>query len=106
MDLGQIGKGLAGIGGLLAEVSLFTNLAGNTKHSVASGLAMIEIAAAMKIFASAVSSFGGMDLGRLGIGLSAIGAALAEVGKAMLLCPTVDSFCEGCRLRCHWCCHF
>lgn len=87
MDLGQIGKGLAGIGGLLAEVSLFTNLAGNTKHSVASGLAMIEIAAAMKIFASAVSSFGGMDLGRLGIGLSAIGAALAEVAIAANLMP-------------------
>ena len=87
MDLGQIGKGLAGIGGLLAEVSLFTNLAGNAKHSVASGLAMIEIAAAMKIFALAVSSFGGMDLGRLGIGLSAIGAALAEVAIAANLMP-------------------
>lgn len=87
MDLSQIGKGLVGIGGLLAELSLFTNLAGNAKHSVASGLAMIEIAAAMKIFASAVNAFGGMDLGRLSVGMVAIGAALAEIAISANLMP-------------------
>ena len=58
MEWSEIGKGLAGIGGLLAELAVFTNLAGNAKHVMSTGVALIAIGAAMKIFASAVKDFG------------------------------------------------
>ena len=39
MEWSEIGKGLAGIGGLLAELAAFTNLAGNAKHVMSTGVA-------------------------------------------------------------------
>lgn len=48
MEWSEIGKGLAGIGGLLAELAVFTNLAGNAKHVMSTGVALIAIGAAME----------------------------------------------------------
>lgn len=87
MDWSEIGKGLAGIGGLLAELAIFTNLAGNAKHVMSTGVALIAIGAAMKIFASAVKDFGQLQWDGIGRGLTAIGGALAEVAIAAKLMP-------------------
>ena len=87
MDWSEIGKGLAGIGGLLAELSVFTNLAGNAKHVMSTGVALIAIGAAMKIFASAVKDFGQLQWDEIGRGLTAMGVALAEVAIAVKLMP-------------------
>lgn len=87
MSWGEIAKGLTGVGALLAEVTAFTNLTGNAKHVVSTGLTLIEIAAAMKIFASAMSGFGSMSWEEIGRGLVAMGGALAEVAIAMNLMP-------------------
>ena len=57
MQWGEIGKGLTAVGALLLEVAAFTKLTGNAKHVISSGLALVEIAAAMKIFASAMGDF-------------------------------------------------
>ena len=62
-------KRLAGIGGLLAELAVFTNLAGNAKHVMSTGVALIAIGAAMKIFASAVKDFGQLQWDEIGRGL-------------------------------------
>ena len=87
MEWSEIGKGLAGIGGLLAELAVFTNLAGNAKHVMSTGVALIAIGAAMKIFASAVKDFGQLQWDEIGRGLTAMGGALAEVAIAINLMP-------------------
>jgi tape measure domain-containing protein len=87
MEWSEIGKGLAGIGGLLAELAVFTNLAGNAKHVMSTGVALIAIGAAMKIFASAVKDFGQLQWDEIGRGLTAMGGALAEVAIAVNLMP-------------------
>ena len=87
MNWGEIAKGLTSIGALLLEVAAFTKLTGNAKHVISTGLALIEIAAAMKIFASAMKAFGSMSWEEIGRGLTAMGVALAEVTLAMNLMP-------------------
>lgn len=87
MEWSEIGKGLAGISGLLAELAIFTNLAGNAKHVMSTGVALIAIGAAMKIFASAVKDFGQLQWDEIGRGLTAMGGALAEVAIAVNLMP-------------------
>lgn len=87
MEWSEIGKGLAGLGGLLAELAVFTNLAGNAKHVMSTGVALIAIGAAMKIFASAVKDFGQLQWDEIGRGLTAMGGALAEVAIAVNLMP-------------------
>lgn len=87
MEWSEIGKGLAGIGGLLAELAVFTNLAGNAKHVMSTGVALTAIGAAMKIFASAVKDFAQLQWDELSRGLTAMGGALAEVAIAVNLMP-------------------
>lgn len=87
MDWSEIGKGLAGIGGLLAELAIFTNLAGNAKHVMSTGVALIAIGASMKIFASAVKDFAQLQWDEIGRGLTAMGGALAEVAVALNFMP-------------------
>lgn len=87
MAWSEIGKGLAGIGAFLLEVAAFTKLTGNAKHVISSGLALIEIAAAMKIFASATSDFSKFSWEQIAKGLVAMGGALAEVAIATKLMP-------------------
>lgn len=87
MNLGELAKGLGSIGVLLLEITAFTKLAGDTKGLAAAGFAMVEIGAAMKIFASAMADFGRMSLAEIGKSLLAMGVALAEVAVAMRAMP-------------------
>ena len=87
MEWSEIGKGLAGIGGLLTELTVFTNLTGNAKHVMSTGIALIAIGAAMKIFVSAIKDFSQLQWDELGRGLAAMGGALAEVAIAVNLMP-------------------
>lgn len=83
----EIGKGLTSVGVLLAEIAVFTKLTGNTKHVISSCLALIEIAAAMKIFASAMDDFGRFSWEQIAKGLVSMGVALAEVTVATKQMP-------------------
>ena len=87
LDFGQLVKGLGSIGVLLAEITVFTKLTGNAKGLVSTGIAMIGIGAAMKIFASAMGDFGNLDWNQIAKGLVAMGGALAEVAIAMKVMP-------------------
>lgn len=87
MEWPEIGKGLTSVGLLLLEIVAFTNLTGNAKHVLSSGLALIEIAAAMKIFASAMADFGSFSWEQISKGLAAMGGALAEVAIATKVMP-------------------
>ena len=83
----DIGKGLAGIGGLLLELVGFTNLAGNAKHIISTGVALIAIAAAMKIFANTMNDMSHMSWEEIAKGLAAMGGALLIIVGAMNLMP-------------------
>lgn len=87
MNWDEIGKGLTSIGILLGEIAAFTNLAGNAKHVISTGIALTAIGAAMKIFASAVADFAKLQWEEIGRGLTAMGGALAEVAIAANLMP-------------------
>lgn len=87
LDFGQLVKGLGSIGILLAEITVFTKLTGDAKGLVSTGIAMIGIGAAMKIFASAMGNFGNLDWNQIAKGLVAMGGALAEVAIAMKVMP-------------------
>lgn len=87
MKWGEIGKGLTAVGALLLEVAAFTKLTGNAKHVMSSGLALVEIAAAMKIFASAMNDFARFSWEEIAKGFLAMGGALAEVAIATNLMP-------------------
>lgn len=83
----DIGKGLASIAVLLAEVTAFTKLTGNAKHVISTGVALIAIGAAMKIFASAVKDFSGIQWDEIARGLVAMAGALAAVTIAVTFMP-------------------
>ena len=87
MSWEEIAKGLAAIGGLLAEIAIFTKLTGNAKKVISTGIAMIAIAAAMKIFASAIEDFAYMSWEELARGLLGMAGALAAVVIALHLMP-------------------
>ena len=87
MQWSEIGKGLTSIGILLTEIAAFTNLTGNAKHVVSTGIALIAIAGAMKIMASAVEDFGSMQWDEIGRGLTVMAGALAEITLAVNLMP-------------------
>ena len=87
MQWSEIGKGLTSIGILLAEIAAFTNLTGNAKHVISTGIALIAIAGAMKIMASAVEDFGSMQWDEIGRGLTVMAGALAEITLAVNLMP-------------------
>lgn len=87
MSWENIGKGLSAIGGLLLEISAFTNIASYAKHITRTGLSMMLIAASLKILASVMADFGGMDWNAIGKGLAGMGGALAELAIAMRLIP-------------------
>lgn len=83
----QLTVGLTGVGALLAELAAFTKLLGGAKLNASTGLAIVEIAAAMKIFASAMADFGQMNVNGIAKGLAAMGGALAEVAVAAKVMP-------------------
>ena len=87
MSWGEIGKGLAAIAGLLAEIAIFTRLTGDAKHVISTGIALIAISAAMKIFASAAYDMAALTWSEIAKGLVAMAGALVAITIAMNLMP-------------------
>lgn len=83
----DIGKGLASIAVLLAEITAFTKLTGNAQNVISTGVALIAIAAAMKILASAVKDFSTMQWGEIARGLTTMAGALAAITVAVKFMP-------------------
>lgn len=87
MNWESIGKGLAGVAGILAEITLFVNLTGKAKKVVATGIALAAIAGAMKIFASVCSDFARLSWEGIAKGLVGMAGALTAVFVAAKLMP-------------------
>jgi len=83
----EIAKGLVGVGALLTEIALFTNLTGNASHVIATSASLVIIAAALKVLASAMGDFGTLSWEEIAKGLVAMGVALAEIAIAINLMP-------------------
>ena len=83
----DIGKGLASIAALLAEITAFTKLTGNAQNVISIGVALIAIAAAMKILASAVKDFSTMRWDEIARGLTAMAGALTAITIAVKFMP-------------------
>lgn len=83
----DIGKGLASIAVLLAEITAFTKLTGNAQNVISTGVALIAIAATMKILASAVKDFSTMQWGEIARGMTAMAGALAAITVAVKFMP-------------------
>lgn len=81
MNLEGLGKGLAGMAGVLIVVS--QALKYMPKNIVSIGIGLITFGAAMKVLASSLSDFGGMSLEELGKGLVGMAGALFILTKAL-----------------------
>lgn len=87
LEWGDLAKGLVSIAALLAEITVFTKLTGNANNVISTGLALVEIGIAMKIFASAIKDISTMSWSELGIGLTGLAGALAAVTIALRFIP-------------------
>lgn len=79
----DIGKGLVGIGGMLAALAIFTAIAGNAKHALGAGISMLAVVAALKILVGVMKEFGSMDETQIGKGFATIGASLLLIALAV-----------------------
>lgn len=79
MPLVEIGKGLLGVGVMLAEIAVFSKVIDPTKLTK-SAMSLIPIAIAMDLLAVAVKSLGALDLTTLGKGLGGVAVLLTELG--------------------------
>lgn len=87
LDIPTLVKGLAGVATLLAALGGFTKLASGSTNMVGIGTGLVLVGASMKIFASAVSDLGGLDIPTLAKGLTSMAVALAELVLAMKFMP-------------------
>lgn len=87
MTGGGIYKGLTAIGVLLVEIAAFAEMTKNANKVISIGVAMIAIAAAMKIFASAAQDMAGLTWGELAKGLVGMAGALATITLAVKYMP-------------------
>lgn len=87
MNLGELAKGLVAIGLLMLAISKFSKVASSNKMLASTGVALVLMAASMKIFASAVKDLSAMSWEELGRGLAGMAGALIAVCLAMKLMP-------------------
>lgn len=83
LSVGELTKGLVGVGVLMAELVAFTKLTG--KMSIASAAGILVLAAAMLVFASAVRKFGELDTDVIVKGIIAMGVVLLELSAFIKL---------------------
>lgn len=83
MSWEEIGRGLATMGGALAEIVIAMNLM--PKDMALRSLGMVGLATAMVILGAALKNMGGMSWEEIGRGLAAMGGALIELVLALNL---------------------
>lgn len=78
-------RGLAGIAGILAEIAIFSRLAGSGFNMIALGVGLAAMGAAILVLAQAVKSMGGITWEEIGRGLVSLAGALTVLGVASRL---------------------
>lgn len=87
IEWGGIAKGLVSISAILTAFAIFSQTVGQPAKLMASGAALILIAAAMNILATAVGRFANMPWEELARGLLGMAGALLAIVVAMNLLP-------------------
>ena len=72
-------KGIAGLGAVLLELTVFMTLTGKAKLGLFKGTGLVLLATSLKIFADVVAMFGGMDTKTITKGIAGLGAVLLEL---------------------------
>lgn len=85
LDADSLKKGLIGLGVICLELVAFVNLIDGKKMKTGTGVALIALAAAINILASAVRQFGDMNANSLVKGLTALGIVLIELAAFIKL---------------------
>lgn len=80
LDWDEIGKGLTGMGGAMAELVAAAKGLSYAKVDIKTAGSLIAMAQAVKMVADPLKKLGGMSWEEIGKGLSAMGGALAEMG--------------------------
>lgn len=83
----EMSKGLVGVGAVLLGLAIFSRLSAAGKGAAGQAVGIIILAAAMKIFASAVKDFADMDWPTLARGMAGLAGALIIVAGAMRIMP-------------------
>jgi tape measure domain-containing protein len=92
LPLKDIGKGLIGIGGGLAELAIGLKIIGKTKISLSTSVAMIALAKAFEILGDALHKFSELTWDEIGRGLVAMGGALAEFVATISIMSKLGGF--------------
>ncbi|ASR80473.1 tape measure protein [Arthrobacter phage Tribby] len=79
MDMKKLAKGLIGVGALLGALTLWTKFAQVSPGAIGQATAIVILAAAIKIMASAVEDFGSMDVKTLVKGFLALDILMAQI---------------------------
>ena len=80
MSWDEIGRGLAGVAGLLTSLGLFTRFSNVNAAGIASGAGILLIAGAIKLMVTAVEDFAELNWQEIGRGLGSITGILAAFG--------------------------
>lgn len=83
----DLAKGLSAITAILGAFALFSKTVGNPAALLASGAALVLVAASMKILASAIAEFGEMNWEEIGKGLTVMSVALLAIALALGFLP-------------------
>ena len=76
IDLAGIGKGLAGIGGMLVELSIFLKATDLKGTSLKGSITLLAIAGALSIMSESIEQFSSLSWEEIGKGLTTLGGAL------------------------------
>lgn len=85
MSWEELGKGLAGVGAIFAELTAFTKLNSDSKKVISTATGMVILGAALHILAGAVTKFGSMEVEKMKQGLIGVGAVLLELSAFTML---------------------
>ena len=79
LDVGEIAKGLTGVGGALTELVLAIKFIDGKSINLRTSIAILAIAEACKDLSEAVTGFSNLNWGEIARGLTAMGGALGEL---------------------------
>ena len=85
LDDSTIVKGIAGLGAVLLELTIFMALTKKAKMGVFKGVGLVLLAASLNLFAKAVEKIGDMDTGTIVKGVAGLGAVLLELAVFLAL---------------------
>lgn len=83
MPVDNLKKGLAAIGGLLAEIAVFGVISSLAEHMLSTAVALTILSGGILILSNAMTNLGSMTIDQIGLALAALAGGLIEMGLAL-----------------------